>query len=207
MISHGFSRITVPVVPVFIRIRIIITIMVVVLSFQYAGPSVSAAVPEERVMPLISREYFQVVRGAIENAKKSIICVFYEARLSPNHPFGGESLLLRVLISAAKRGVDVQVILEGDPERDNKYAYDFLKNAGVNVSYDTDAMVTHSSFIIIDEVWTFIGSHNWTVGAQRTNNEASVVIKSKDVAKTLKDAFDHIPLKEGQEEEKEKEEK
>ncbi len=192
-ISRGLSRVARPVVLAFI------TIIVVVLSFQYSGPSVSAAVPEERVMPLISREYFQVVRAAMQNAKKSIICVFYEAQLSPNHPFGGESLFLRGLISAANRGVDVQVILEGDPERNNKFVYDFLKNAGVNVSYDTDAMVTHSSFVIIDEQWTIIGSHNWTVGAQRTNNEASVVIKSKDVAKALRDAFDHIPLKEAQE--------
>ncbi|MEE9558744.1 MAG: phospholipase D-like domain-containing protein, partial [Candidatus Brocadiales bacterium] len=149
-----------------------------------------------------SRQYFQVVRAAMQHAKKSIICVFYEARLSPNHPFGGESLLLRGLISAAKRGVDVRVILEGAPERNNKFVYDFLKNAGVNVSYDSDAMTTHSSFIIVDEEWTIIGSHNWTVGAQRTNNEASVVVRSKEVAKVLRDTFDHIPLKEAQEGEK-----
>jgi phosphatidylserine/phosphatidylglycerophosphate/cardiolipin synthase-like enzyme len=128
--------------------------------------------------------------------------VFYEARLSPNHPFGGESLLLRSLISAAKRGVDVRMILEGAPERNNKFVYDFLKDAGVNVSYDSDAMTTHSSFIIVDEEWTIIGSHNWTVGAQRTNNEASVVVRSKEVAKVLRDTFDHIPLKEAQEGEK-----
>jgi phosphatidylserine/phosphatidylglycerophosphate/cardiolipin synthase-like enzyme len=194
MISHGFSRVTMTVVLAFI--------LVMVLSFQYAVSSVSAATPDENVVPLISRQYFQVVRAAIHSAKKSIICVFYEAQLSPNHPFGGESLLLRGLISAAKKGVDVRVILEGAPERNNKFVYDFLKNAGVNVSYDSDAMTTHSSFIIVDEEWSFIGSHNWTVDAQRTNNEASVVVRSKEVAKVLRDTFDHIPLKEAQEGEK-----
>ncbi len=197
-ILRGLSLVARPVVPVLAFIMI----MVMVLSFQYAGPSVYAATPDENVVPLISRQYFQVVRAAMQHAKKSIICVFYEARLSPNHPFGGESLLLRGLISAAKRGVDVRVILEGAPERNNKFVYDFLKNAGVNVSYDSDAMTTHSSFIIIDEEWTIIGSHNWTVGAQRTNNEASVVVRSKEVAKVLRDTFDHIPLKEAQEGEK-----
>jgi phosphatidylserine/phosphatidylglycerophosphate/cardiolipin synthase-like enzyme len=176
--------------------------VIVISSLFFAGFSVYAATPDEKVAPLISRQYFQVVRTVIQSAKKSIICVFYEAQLSPNHPFGGESLLLRGLISAVKRGVDVRVILEGAPERNNKFVYDFLKNAGVNVSYDSDAMTTHSSFIIIDEEWSIIGSHNWTVGAQRTNNEASVVVRSKEVAKVLRDSFDHIPLKEVQEGEK-----
>ena len=195
-ISRGLSPVARPVVPV------LAFVMIMVLTFQYAGPSVYAVTPDENVVPLISREYFQVVRVAIQHAKKSIICVFYEARLSPNHPFGGESLLLRSLISAAKRGVDVRMILEGAPERNNKFVYDFLKDAGVNVSYDSDVMTTHSSFIIIDEEWTIIGSHNWTVGAQRTDNEASVVVRSKEVAKVLRDTFDHILLKEVQEGEK-----
>lgn len=195
-ISRGLSPVARPVVPV------LAFVMIIVLSFQYAGPSVYAVTPDENVVPLISREYFQVVRVAIQHAKKSIICVFYEARLSPNHPFGGESLLLRSLISAAKRGVDVRMILEGAPERNNKFVYNFLKDAGVNVSYDSDVMTTHSSFIIIDEEWTIIGSHNWTVGAQRTDNDASVVVRSKEVAKVLRDTFDHILLKEMQEEEK-----
>ena len=195
-ISRGLSPVARPVVPV------LAFVMIMVLTFQYAGPSVYAVTPDENVVPLISREYFQVVRVAIQHAKKSIICVFYEARLSPNHPFGGESLLLRSLISAAKRGVDVRMILEGAPERNNKFVYDFLKDAGVNVSYDSDVMTTHSSFIIIDEEWTIIGSHNWTVGAQRTDNEASVVVRSKEVAKVLRDTFDHILLKEAQEGEK-----
>ena len=195
-ISRGLSPVARPVVPV------LAFVMIIVLSFQYAGPSVYAVTPDENVVPLISREYFQVVRVAIQHAKKSIICVFYEARLSPNHPFGGESLLLRSLISAAKRGVDVRMILEGAPERNNKFVYNFLKDAGVNVSYDSDVMTTHSSFIIIDEEWTIIGSHNWTVGAQRTDNDASVVVRSKEVAKVLRDTFDHILLKETQEGEK-----
>ncbi|MGR3295714.1 MAG: phospholipase D-like domain-containing protein [Candidatus Bathyanammoxibius sp.] len=195
-ISRGLSPVARPVVPV------LAFVMIMVLSFQYAGPSVYAVTPDENVVPLISREYFQVVRVAIQHAKKSIICVFYEARLSPNHPFGGESLLLRSLISATKRGVDVRMILEGAPERNNKFVYNFLKDAGVNVSYDSDVMTTHSSFIIIDEEWTIIGSHNWTVGAQRTDNDASVVVRSKEVAKVLRDTFDHILLKETQEGEK-----
>ncbi len=195
-ISRGLSPVARPVVPV------LAFVMIIVLSFQYAGPSVYAVTPDENVVPLISREYFQVVRVAIQHAKKSIICVFYAARLSPNHPFGGESLLLRSLISAAKRGVDVRMILEGAPERNNKFVYNFLKDAGVNVSYDSDVMTTHSSFIIIDEEWTIIGSHNWTVGAQRTDNDASVVVRSKEVAKVLRDTFDHILLKETQEGEK-----
>ncbi len=97
-ILRGLSRVARPGVPV---LTFVIVIVMVISSLFFAGFSVYAATPDENVVPLISRQYFQVVRAAIHSAKKSIICVFYEAQLSPNHPFGGESLLLRGLISAA----------------------------------------------------------------------------------------------------------
>ncbi len=59
----------------------------------------------------------------MQHAKKSIICVFYEARLSPNHPFGGESLLLRILEryaatperqDVARRAVAMRLVLFGE---------------------------------------------------------------------------------------------
>jgi cardiolipin synthase len=36
--------------------------------------------------------------------------------------------------------------------------------------------------VVIDEYITIVGSANWTYGALRKNHEASVMIKSRDVA-------------------------
>lgn len=173
------------------RAQIAIAVLLLGLFFT---SSVLAA-PADDVVPLIDRDYFTVTCKAMQGANKSILFVTYEAQLSVNHPFGGESLMLRELISAKNRGVDVRVILEGDPERNNTYAYDFLKNAGVNVSYDADNITTHSSFMVIDDEYTILGSHNWTIGGQRMNHEASVFIRSKDVAKAMRTAFEQIAVK------------
>lgn len=169
-----------------------ITVLLLSLS---AAPGI-LALPADDVVPLIDREYFPVIHNAMLNAKKSILCAMYMSQLSINHPFGGESLLLRDLISAKNRGLEVRMILEDNPERNNKYAYNFLKKAGVNVAYDTEGVTTHSKFIVIDDEFTIVGSHNWTFGGLRVNHEAGVLIKSKEVAKAFREAFEQIAIKE-----------
>lgn len=108
---------------------------------------------------------------------------------------GWESMLLRDLISASKRGLEVKVILEDSPDIENKYAYDFLKGAGVPVFYDTPDRTTHCKFVVVDEEVTVVGSANWTYSGLRFNHEASVLIRSKEVSKAFKEAFDKIEVK------------
>ena len=158
------------------------------------SPTPSLALPAQEVAPLIDAEYFPAVHEALLGAKKSISCAMYLAQLSPSHPMGWESMLLRDLINASKRGLEVKVILEGSPEVENKYAYDFLKGAGVPVFYDTPDRTTHCKFVVVDEEVTIIGSTNWTYSALRLNHEASVLIRSKEVARVFKEAFDKIEV-------------
>jgi phosphatidylserine/phosphatidylglycerophosphate/cardiolipin synthase-like enzyme len=152
------------------------------------------ALPAQEVVPLLGGDYFSTVHEALVGAKKSIACAMYLAQLSPSHPIGGESLLLRDLVSASKRGVEVKVILENNPEIENKYAYEFLKGAGVQVFYDTPERTTHCKLLIIDEETTIVGSTNWTFSGLRLNNEASVLIRSREVAKMFKEAFNRIEV-------------
>lgn len=183
MISRKFSLVT----------------MVVLLLSLFLAPAIFA-LPADDVVPLIDREYFSVLHKAMLSAKKSILCAMYMSQLSINHPFGGESLLLRDLISAKNRGLEVRMILEDNPERNNKYAYNFLKNAGVDVAYDTKDVTTHSKFIVIDDEFTIVGSHNWTFGGLRANHEAGIFIRSKEVAKAFRKAFEQIAIKEEEKE-------
>lgn len=158
-------------------------------------PISSLALPAQEVVPLVDAGYFPAVHETMLGAKKSIFCVMYLAQLSPGHPMGWESMLLRDLINASKRGLEVKVILEDNPEIQNKYAYDFLKGAGVPVFYDMPERNTHCKFIVVDEETTVIGSTNWTYAGLRLNHEASVLIRSKEVAKAFKEAFDRIEVK------------
>ncbi|HHT9118529.1 MAG TPA: phospholipase D-like domain-containing protein [Candidatus Hypogeohydataceae bacterium YC38] len=170
---------------------LVVSLSLTLLSFTPA----SFALPAEEALPLIDAEYFPVVHDALAGAKKSILCAMYVAQLSPRHPMGWESMLLRDIISATKRGLEVKVVLEDDPERENKYAYEFLKGAGVPVYYDSADRVTHTKMIIIDDYISILGSPNWSYSGLRLNHEAAVLIKSKEVATAFRKAFEAIEVK------------
>ena len=150
--------------------------------------------PADDVTPLVDQEYYPTVHKAFTNAKKSILCVMYMAKLDPRHTGGDEYQLVLDLINAHKRGVKVLVVFDQNVkfwekgkkrdiiERKSEYAYDLLLRAGVPVYYDNKNKVTHSKVMVIDKYITIVGSTNWTYGALRKNHEASVMIKSRDVA-------------------------
>ncbi len=173
-------------------------ILVLVTIFSISGllckvePAYS--LPADDVIPLVDAEYYPAVHKAFTNAKKSILCVMYMAKLDPGHSGGDEYQLVLDLINAHKRGVKVLVIFDQNVkfwekgkkrniiERRSEYAYDLLLRAGVPVYYDSKSRVTHSKVMVIDKYITIVGSTNWTYGALRKNHEASVMIKSRDVA-------------------------
>ena len=152
------------------------------------------SLPADDVIPLVDTEYYPSVHKAFTNAKKSILCVMYMAKLDQRHTGGDEYQLVLDLINAHKRGVKVLVIFDQNVkfwekgkkrdviERKSEYAYDLLLRAGVPFFYDSKNRVTHSKVMVIDKYITIVGSTNWTYGALRKNHEASVMIKSRDVA-------------------------
>ena len=152
------------------------------------------SLPADDVTPLVNKEYFPAVHKAFTNAKKSILCVMYMAKLDKGHSGGDEYQLVLDLINAHKRGVKVLVIFDQNVkfwekgkkrdviERRSEYAYNLLFRAGVPVFYDSKNRVTHSKVMVIDKYITIVGSTNWTYGALKKNHEASVIIKSRDVA-------------------------
>jgi len=154
----------------------------------------ACSLPTDDVIPLVDAEYYPAVHKAFTRAKKSILCVMYMAKLDPGHAGGDEYQLVLDLINAHKRGVKVLVIFDQNVkfwekgkkrdviERKSEYAYDLLLRAGVPVFYDSENRVTHSKVMVIDKYITIVGSTNWTYGALRKNHEASVMIKSRDVA-------------------------
>ncbi|GAX61062.1 phosphatidylserine/phosphatidylglycerophosphate /cardiolipin synthases and related enzymes [Candidatus Scalindua japonica] len=162
------------------------------------------SLPADDVIPLIDEDYYPAVHKAFSNAKKSILCVMYMAKLDRRHKDGDEYQLVLDLINAHKRGVEVLVIFDQNVkfwekgkkrdriERRSEYAYDLLLRAGVPVFYDNKNRVTHSKVMVIDTYITIVGSTNWTYGALRKNHEASVMITSRDVALVFERKLKHI---------------
>ncbi len=162
------------------------------------------SLPADDVIPLVDTEYYPAVHKALANAKKSILCVMFMAKLDPKHTGGDEYQLVLDLINAHKRGVKVQVIFDQNVkfwekgkkrnviEKKSEYAYKLLSKNGVPVFYDNENKVTHNKVLIIDKYITIIGSTNWTYSALRKNHEASVMIKSGNVALAYKEELEKI---------------
>lgn len=155
--------------------------------------------PVEDVYEMTGKDYFQVVKKLLSEAKKSIYISMYMATYYPDRHGSLPNQLLQELVSANERGVEVRVILDQETvsafkRQYNDPAYFFLKDKGIQVDYDTPATKLHDKLIIIDEGITIIGSHNWSERALKENSEVSVVIKSPELASKLKKWISSIQI-------------
>ena len=56
------------------------------------------SLPADDVIPLVDAEYYLAVHKALANAKKSILCVMFMAKLNPKYTGGDEYQLVLDLI-------------------------------------------------------------------------------------------------------------
>jgi phosphatidylserine/phosphatidylglycerophosphate/cardiolipin synthase-like enzyme len=66
-----------------------------------------------------------------------------------------------------------------------------LLAGGVPVYYDSLTTQTHAKMVLVDDM-TIVGSTNWTHNALVDGNEASVLVKSKEVSEIYRKYFDTL---------------
>ena len=157
----------------------------------------SFCLPAEDVQLVTDGQYFQVAKKMIQEAKHAIQVMMFEMGYYDEHPKTPSNLLIRELISAKKRGVKVEAILEVKEEEDrttkrNRQTGKILSKGGVEVIYDSFSKTTHAKLMVVDGELTLLGSANWTYQALTNNNETSVLIRSKEVAKAFTDYFNQV---------------
>lgn len=139
---------------------------------------------------LKNRAYFYALSERIRDARTQIVMALFLFKTN-GHPGSYPEILLRELGDAARRGVRVIVVLEQDAKtdstvnRDNRNASERLKNAGVEVYFDSPKKTMHTKLAVIDGRYTFIGSHNLTQSALKHNHELSVLVDSPAVAEEM----------------------
>jgi len=153
--------------------------------------------PAEDVQLVVDSQYFQVAKKIIREAKTSIQIMMFEMGYYDKYPNTPSNLLIKELIAAKRRGVRVEVILEVKEGRDrtterNRHTGRILSDEGVGVIYDSLFKTTHAKWMVVDGHLALVGSTNWTYYALTNNNEVSVLIRSKQVAKELVDYFDQV---------------
>ena len=159
----------------------------------------SFSLPAEDVQLVLDAQYPQVAKKMIQEAKHSIQVMMFEMGYYDERPNTPSNLLIKELISAKKRGVKVEVILEVKEEEDrttkrNRHTGKILSEGGVKVIYDSLSKTTHAKLMVADGQLTLLGSTNWTYHALTTNNETSVLIRSKEAAQAFVDYFNQVKV-------------
>ena len=98
------------------------------------------------------------------------------------------------LIGAARRGVDVRLLLPSDSDSKMALAigrshYAYLLEAGVKI-YEIQDEVLHSKTASIDGVWTAVGSSNFDPRSVVFNDEVDALVLGSATADTFQKMFD-----------------
>jgi len=176
--------------------RIVVSSSFFFLLFAFCLP-LSFGLPAEDVQVVVDTQYFQVAKRMIHEAKHSVQVMMFEMGYYDEHPDTPSNLLIKELVLAKKRGVKVEVILEAKEGEDraterNRHTGRILSDGGVEVIYDSPFKTTHAKFMVADGELTLLGSTNWTYYALTDNNEASVFIRSREVARALVEYFNRV---------------
>ena len=136
---------------------------------------------------LENRAYYLALKEAIDRAKKEITLSYFRFN-TKGRVASYPDIVMEGLISAAKRGVKVVVLLDQNKDinditsKENLETMGRLNKTGVKVYLDSPETTTHTKMTVIDGRYTFIGSHNLTQSALKYNNEISLMIESTQVA-------------------------
>ncbi|MEO7328027.1 MAG: cardiolipin synthase ClsB [Minicystis sp.] len=151
-------------------------------SARRVDPAVRVLTSDQHRGRMSIREAY---RRAITQAKTQILVT--------NAYFLPEIRLLRALIAAARRGVDVRVMVPGTTDVPtvlyaSRSIYDFLLDAGVRV-FEWKGRVLHAKTAVIDGRWSTVGSSNLDQQSLRNNLEINVMIDDKGFAAALTAMF------------------
>ncbi len=132
----------------------------------------------------IERHY----RAAIRTAKKRVVIA--NAYFFPGYR------LLRELRRAARRGVVVQLILQGEPDMAivktaAELLYEYLQRDGVQI-HEYCKRPLHGKVAVIDDDWSTVGSSNLDPLSLSLNLEANVILRDAAFAAHLHRRLQHL---------------
>jgi cardiolipin synthase len=132
----------------------------------------------------IERHY----RAAIRNARQRVLIA--NAYFFPGYR------LLRDLRAAARRGVQVDLILQGWPDlpwvqKASQLLYGYLVRAGVRV-YEYGERPLHAKVAVVDDRWATVGSSNLDPTSLSLNLEANVVVRDKQFTSHLRERMEFL---------------
>jgi cardiolipin synthase len=100
---------------------------------------------------------------------------------------------VQALRNAARRGVDVKIVLPGTTDSSltvnaGRYYYSELLKSGVKL-YERRDVLLHAKTAVIDGVWSTVGSTNMDFWSFSSNDEVNAVILNKEFAEEMEKMF------------------
>jgi len=110
-----------------------------------------------------------------------------------NSYFIPDDQIVDALTNAARRGVDVKIILPGITDSllalyAQRYHYSDLLKSGVKI-YECSTSLLHAKTAVIDKVWSTVGSTNMDFLSLLSNDEVNAVILSNEFAVEMEQMF------------------
>jgi cardiolipin synthase A/B len=130
-------------------------------------------------------EIYKAYMLAIEGAQQTIhITSAY---------FVPDAQILQALMAAARRGVEVKLILPGVTDSDLVFYaaqsfYSEMLASGIKI-YQLQIAVLHAKTAVIDKVWATVGSTNIDTRSFLHNNEINVVVMDTEFGDAMEKAF------------------
>ncbi|MGZ5475120.1 MAG: cardiolipin synthase, partial [Thermoanaerobaculia bacterium] len=101
---------------------------------------------------------------------------------------------IRALEGAVRRGVDVRVIVPGEQtdvpivRQASRLHYDLLLRRGIRI-FEYQPTMMHAKTMVVDGIWTTIGSSNFDDRSFRLNDEVNVNVYDEAIAKQVETMF------------------
>lgn len=159
--------------------------------------------PERNYFPSPERKGDGVVRviGSSPDTRNGLTFMMYVAAISfarksvhlTNSYFVPDKQMIKALTGAAKRGVDVKIILPASSDSPmavnaGRSHYRRLLEAGVKL-YEHTTTILHAKTAVIDGVWSSVGSTNMDLWSFARNDEVNAVILGADFADQMESMF------------------
>lgn len=159
------------------------------------GPEYFPEIPEQGSM---LAQVFTSSRGGGSESMQlmyllSIASARESIRLSSAYFIPGE-VAIAELAAAAKRGVQVEIIVPGEEidwgllRHASRHRWGPLLEAGVEI-YEYAPTMYHVKLLVVDGVWTSVGSSNFDPRSFSINDEANLNVYSESFAQTQIDLF------------------
>ena len=146
---------------------------------------------------MLDEAYTRRAPQIIGTAKRSLDVSLYKAIVHGKPAKKSSRIMLDRLLVAAKQNVTVRVLLNtASPavrlRQQNRIAAQWMKDHGIQVRHLVANRCNHAKFIIVDDSFAVVGSHNWSYDSLRRNHEASIGTDDPYVIEQLHKNFDHL---------------